>query len=103
MGDKGIVKNKIAPREDVLHFPNTYRERNGFWGISTLRFAFDTLSLIKTEGRLALETAAKGGRIKGIISEKQPTQGQGHTGLRTAEPRTGEQHGAGDAAQVLFW
>ena len=77
MGDKGIVKNKIAPREDVLHFPNTYRERNGFWGISTLKFAFDTLSLIKTEGRLALETAAKGGRIKGIISEKQPTQGQG--------------------------
>lgn len=74
MGDKGIVKNKIAPREDVLHFPNTYRERNGFWGISTLRFAFDTLSLIKTEGRLALETAAKGGRIKGIISEKQPAQ-----------------------------
>ena len=75
MGDKGIVKNKIAPREDVLHFPNTYRERNGFWGISTLRFAFDTLSLIKTEGRLALETAAKGGRIKGIISEKQPMPG----------------------------
>lgn len=77
MGDKGIVKNKIVPREDVLHFPNTYRERNGFWGISTLRFAFDTLSLIKTEGRLALETAAKGGRIKGIISEKQPQQGVG--------------------------
>ena len=69
MGDKGIVKNKIAPREDVLHFPNTYRERNGFWGISTLRFAFDTLSLIKTEGRLALETAAKGGRVKGFIGE----------------------------------
>ena len=69
MGDKGIVKNKIAPREDVLHFPNTYRERNGFWGISTLRFAFDTLSLIKTEGQQALETAAKGGRVKLIIGE----------------------------------
>ena len=77
MGDKGIVKNKIAPREDVLHFPNTYRERNGFWGISTLRFAFDTLSLIKTEGRLALETAAKGGRIKGILSEKTPPPNTG--------------------------
>ena len=77
MGDKGIVKNKIAPREDVLHFPNTYRERNGFWGLSTLRFAFDTLSLIKTEGRLALETAAKGGRVKGFISEEQPASGQG--------------------------
>ena len=69
MGDKGIVKNKIAPREDVLHFPNTYRERNGFWGLSTLRFAFDTLSLIKTEGQQALDTAAKGGRVKGFISE----------------------------------
>ena len=69
MGDKGIVKNKIAPREDVLHFPNTYRERNGFWGISTLKFAFDTLSLIKTEGQQALDTAAKGGRVKGFISE----------------------------------
>ena len=69
MGDKGIVKNKIAPREDVLHFPNTYRERNGFWGISTLKFAFDTLSLIKTEGQQALETAAKGGRVKLIIGE----------------------------------
>ena len=75
MGDKGMVKNKIAPREDVLHFPNTYRERNGFWGISTLRFAFDTLSLIKTEGRLALETAAKGGRVKGFISEQPPASG----------------------------
>ncbi len=77
MGERGLIKNRIVPMSDVLHFPNTYRERNGFWGISTLKFAIDTLSLIKTESQLALETAAKGGRIKGIISEKQPTQGQG--------------------------
>ena len=77
MSERGLVKNKIVDADDILHFPNTYRERNGFWGISTLRFALDTLSLIKTESQLALETAAKGGRIKGIISEKQPTQGQG--------------------------
>lgn len=69
MGDRGLVKNRIVPMTDVLHFPNTYRERNGFWGISTLRFAFDTLSLIKTEGQQALETAAKGGRVKLIIGE----------------------------------
>ena len=69
MSDLGIVKNKIVSADDILHFPNTYRERNGFWGISTLRFAFDTLSLIKTEGQQALETAAKGGRVKGFISE----------------------------------
>ena len=77
MGERGLIKNRVVPMSDVLHFPNTYRERNGFWGISTLKFAIDTLSLIKTEGQLALETAAKGGRIKGIISEKQPAQGQG--------------------------
>jgi hypothetical protein len=51
MSDYGVVKNKVVDREDVLHFPNTYRERNGFWGISTLKFAFDALSLIKTEGQ----------------------------------------------------
>ena len=71
MSEMGLVKSKIVPTEDILHFPNTYRERNGFWGISTLRFAFDTLSLIKTENKLALETAAKGGRVKGFISEEQ--------------------------------
>ena len=77
MGERGLIKNRIVPMSDVLHFPNTYRERNGFWGISTLKFALDTLSLIKTESQLALETAAKGGRIKGIISEKQPTPNTG--------------------------
>ena len=71
MSEMGIVKNKIVDADDILHFPNTYRERNGFWGISTLKFAFDTLSLIKTEGKLALETAAKGGRVKGFLTEQQ--------------------------------
>ena len=69
MSDLGIVKNKIVPADDILHFPNTYRERNGFWGISTLRFAIDTLSLNKTLRQQALETAAKGGRMKLIIGE----------------------------------
>ena len=77
MSERGLVKNKIVDADDILHFPNTYRERNGFWGISTLRFAFDTLSLIKTESQLALETAAKGGRVKGFISEEKPAQGAG--------------------------
>ena len=69
MSDLGIVKNKIVSADDILHFPNTYRERNGFWGISTLRFAIDTLSLNKTLRQQALETAAKGGRMKLIIGE----------------------------------
>ena len=77
LGDNGVRFKVDAPREDVLHFPNTFRYQNGFWGMSTIQYAADTLSLIKTESNQALETAAKGGRVKGIISEKQPAQGQG--------------------------
>ena len=75
--DHGYVTETNVPAADVLHFPNTFRLQQGFWGMSTIQYAADTLSLIKTESNQALETAAKGGRIKGIISEKQPAQGQG--------------------------
>ena len=75
--DKGVRSKVNIPREDVLHFPNTFREENGFWGIPTIRYAYETMTLSRTIRNQSLETAAKGGRIKGIISEKQPTQGQG--------------------------
>ena len=71
MTDRGPMNQVSVPRRDVLHFPNTFREQNGFWGISTLKYAFDTLSLIKTESRQALEMAAKGGRVKLIIGEER--------------------------------
>jgi HK97 family phage portal protein len=77
LGENGERFEVNVPRRDVLHFANTFRRQNGFWGISTIKYAYDTLSLIKTESNQTLETAAKGGRVKGIISEKQPTQGQG--------------------------
>lgn len=64
-----IVTKANVPARDVLHFPNTFRNYNGFWGISTLQFAAETLSLIKTEKAQSLETAAKGGRMKLIIGE----------------------------------
>ena len=74
--DRGIKTVANAPREDVLHFPNTYRYPNSIWGMSTLQSAFETLSLIKTQKAQALETAAKGGRVKGFISEEvQPGTG----------------------------
>lgn len=70
LGERGVVSLAQVPSRDVLHFPNTFRDLNGFWGIPTLRYAFDTLSLIKTQGRQALETAAKGGRMKLLVQEK---------------------------------
>ena len=73
---KGIVQRTDVPAEDVIHIPNTYKYDNG-WGIPTIRFAIDTLSLIKTETNQAMETAAKGGRVKLIIGEEKPSQGAG--------------------------
>lgn len=77
LGDHGERFKVEAPRADVLHFPNTFRYYDGFWGISTIQYAADTLSLIKTESNQSLETAAKGGRVKLIIGEDKPAQGAG--------------------------
>ncbi len=67
--DKGIANCVEVPASDVLHWPNTFREPNGYLGIPTITYIINTLSLIATEKRQALETAAKGGRMKLIIGE----------------------------------
>jgi HK97 family phage portal protein len=77
LSDLGIVEHVNVPRENVLHFPNTFRYMNGFWGIPTIQFAAETLSLIKTQKSQSLETAAKGGRVKLIIGEDKPSTAQG--------------------------
>ena len=74
--DHGYETKTSVPASEVMHFPNTFRYPNG-WGIPTLQYANETLALNRTIKQQSLETAAKGGRIKGIISEKQPSQGQG--------------------------
>lgn len=66
----GYVENINVPAQNVLHFPNTFRYYNGFWGIPTLKYAAETLSLIATEKQQAIETAAKGGRVKILVQEK---------------------------------
>ena len=77
LSDEGYITINDVSRDDVMHFANTYRYNNGFWGMSTLEFAANELSLIKTEKAQALETAAKGGRVKGFISEEKPATQQG--------------------------
>lgn len=76
MSGSGIVNLANVPRQDVLHFPNTFRRYNGFWGISTVQYAVDTLTMIKTQKQLSLESAAKGGRVKLLIGEDR-TSNQG--------------------------
>ena len=71
--DHGYVTLTDVPREDVLHFANTFRYQNGIWGIPTLQYAIETLSLNRTIKQQALETAAKGGRVKLLIGEDRGT------------------------------
>ena len=75
--DHDYVTKVNVPREDVLHFPNTFRYGNYIWGIPTLRYAIETLSLNRTIRQQALETAAKGGRVKLIIGEEKPANAGG--------------------------
>ena len=75
--DHGYETRVNVPRRDVMHFANTFRYQNGIWGIPTLQYAIETLSLNRTLKQQALETAAKGGRVKLLIGEEKPTQGQG--------------------------
>lgn len=75
--DGGIRERSRISHSDVLHFPNTYKRGNSIMGISTLQYAFDSLSLIKTESHQALESAAKGGRVKLLIGEDRPTSAPG--------------------------
>ena len=73
--DRGIVSKFQAPREDVIHWRNTYRSAiDGYMGIPTHVFAIQTLSLIATQKQLAMETAAKGGRTKLLIGEDTTRQ-----------------------------
>ena len=72
--DHGYVTLTNVPAADVMHFPNTFRYPNGL-GISTLQYAYETLTLNKTLKAQALDTAAKGGRVKGFISEQAPAAG----------------------------
>ena len=77
LSDNGYMTKTNVPREDVLHFANTFRYQNGIWGIPTLQYAIETLSLNRTLRQQSLETAAKGGRVKLIIGEEKPATAQG--------------------------
>jgi HK97 family phage portal protein len=92
LGENGVRFKVNAPRRDVLHFANTFRYQNGFWGISTIKYAYDTLSLIKTESNQSLETAAKGGRVKLIIGEQPPASGYSPISQGLFDPKQMKQY-----------
>ena len=89
--DQGYVIKENVPAKDVLHFPNTFRYPNG-WGIPTIKYAYDTLTLNKTLSKQALDTAAKGGRVKGFISEQAPQAGYSPISQGYFDPEQGKSY-----------
>ena len=73
----GMRSKFQAPAQDVIHWKNTFRHADGYMGIPTHVYAIQTLSQIATQKQLALETAAKGGRMKLLIGEEKPSTSQG--------------------------
>ena len=75
--DHGMVSKAEVPASDVIHWRNTFRHFDGYMGIPTHVYAIQTLSQIATQKQLALETAAKGGRMKLLIGEDKPSTPSG--------------------------
>ena len=73
----GGLKTVTVSSRDVLHFPNTFLTEDGCLGVSTLFYARQMLTLSATLDKSALETAAKGGRMKLLIGEEKPASAAG--------------------------
>lgn len=76
LSDRGQTQVTVG-REDVLHWSNTYKIPGSIWGVPTLVFAIQALSLQATNNRQAMENASKGGRVKLLIGEEKPAQASG--------------------------
>ena len=71
LSEHGQRFKPVVDAADIIHIPNTYRYPGTNWGMSTVRFACNTLSLAATETSQALDIAAKGGRVKILVGEEQ--------------------------------
>lgn len=75
-----IASRKNVPASSVIHLKNAILS-DGLLGISTLTFAARSLNTAATQDALTLDMAAKGGRKKIVIQEKeQATMGLGRVG-----------------------
>ena len=75
--ERGMVSRFEVQAADVIHWRNTYRHYDGYMGIPTHIYAIQSLSEIATQKELAIENAAKGGRVKLLIGEEKPAGGAG--------------------------
>lgn len=70
--DHGFVTD-VVDAIDVIHWKNTYSMDNGLTGVGTLRYAAYALGLAATSDRQAADNAAKGGKMKLLLTEDSKT------------------------------
>lgn len=70
--------------QEILHFKNTSLD-GGYTGVSTIKFAAETLGIASTANRETLTRFANGGKIKGILQNKGGSEGQGFANYAGAE------------------
>lgn len=68
--------NGTFQADEILHFKN-YCADNGYWGISTIRYAAITLGIAATAEAETLKRFATGGRLKAVLRNNQMIRGVG--------------------------
>jgi HK97 family phage portal protein len=86
----GIYESGIDS-EEILHFKNMCND-GGYWGLSTIGFAAQTLSIAATADAETLKRFGTGGRFKAILQNNQTVKGIG-------EYQDDEMQGLGDELQ----
>lgn len=67
----GVVNIDDVPAARVIHLRNPFSINGGLTGVNILYYAYSTLTLAATNDKQALDTAAKGGRMKILVQENK--------------------------------
>lgn len=84
--ETGLRTLNVAQNE-VLHFKNDHVSDDGLMGISTLKFAAESLSLAATNDKRAARIAGNGGDMKYLVSEDNKNPQVGATRRLTNEQK----------------
>lgn len=61
--------SRVVSSSEIVHLRNTFTSPDGLVGISTLSYAARALNINATNDKQALEVAAKGGRLKLLLTQ----------------------------------
>lgn len=94
---RGTVTKESVDADDIIHWRNTFSNDGGLTGISTLHYAAQALGIAATNNRQAKEIAAKGGKYKILLSEKDQPGGMDVLNLLNKDQKKQQQDDLQDA------